>query len=138
MHALNLRNDELGERTHFVKVRDIRSPKMIILEEDEQTCVAFWFDENLVYHKEKFYWKDLIQVNAGTKIELNPVGVWSKFSIKYQGIQIGVVARNAIQEAVQTNNKIQTIKLLREESRIGLKEAKDFIEEYWDDISTGR
>jgi hypothetical protein len=39
----------------------------------------------------------------------------------------------AVQEAIRRNHKIEAIKLLREERKIGLKEAKDIIDGHFAD-----
>ena len=40
-------------------------------------------------------------------------------------------------KAVRAGQKIQAIKTARELSGIGLKEAKDFVEDHWDAILAG-
>jgi ribosomal protein L7/L12 len=124
---MNLRSNDTPIRGDKVRVKDIDGPIMIVLEESEHgDYEVTWFDKTHVLHTAKFGLDLLEKIKApamdSAKIQIQYIRTSSIEALK------AVVQIPAFQNALANNRKIEAIKIVREYTGLGLKEAKDFVE----------
>lgn len=117
---MNFRSDKRPKQGDVVRLKHIEGPRLLVLEVLGDEVTVGWFDLAMKYHSETFSHVMLLKED---NIE--------KTYVSKAGLDFGHVVYNAeFQNHVQSNRKIQAIKVARAISGVGLKEAKDFVEEY--------
>lgn len=119
---MNFRSDNLPKLWETVKIRSISGPEMLVLDVDttEDKVLACWYDLALNYHEQWF------PNGAINKTGAEPSGFVTK-----AGLDFSNVVRNLeFQSCIRAGKKIQAIKVARSITGLGLKESKDFVEEY--------
>lgn len=119
---MNFRSDNLPKLWETVKIRSISGPEMLVLDVDtiEDKVLACWYDLAMNYHEQWF------PNGALNKTDVEPSGFVTKSGLDFSN----VVKNLEFQSCIREGRKIQAIKVARSLTGLGLKESKDFVEEY--------
>lgn len=118
---MNFRADARPKIGQLVILKGINSPQMVVKEVIDENVTTIWFDLANKCHEHTFSYTLLTILSESTYV---------KSFVTKQGLDLTEYIKDpTFRGYIDADQKIRAIKQLRELARIGLKEAKDAVDE---------